>query len=186
MGSRFAALQSCSTAVFVCSVQIMVAAGTICVFHVGGCNETAVCGNGHASVPRWALIMITILGLVASLSVFNCHCWRSCSMSSDWPRKTQCCVLALIDIRSVRFSTMAAALNFQGIETTRNQQSSAPRESRWEFFIGDRPHVLATDAGGSRQPMVQLAAADRIVQSGELRWISALSDSCSSSSVHGY
>ena len=69
-------------------VQIMVATGSICMFHVGGCREKALCGRSEDSVPRW------------------------------------------------------------------------------EFFMGDRPHAPATDAQGRRQPMVQLAAADRIVQSG--------------------
>lgn len=39
---------------------------------------------------------------------------------------------------------------------------------RWEFFIGDRPHTAAIDAEGRRQPMAQIAAADRLVQSEEV------------------
>lgn len=71
--------------------QVIVASGTVCVFHVGGCREAAATADkpGAASVQRW------------------------------------------------------------------------------EFFIGDRPHTAAMDADGRRQPMVQIAAADRLVQSGD-------------------
>ena len=27
---------------------------------------------------------------------------------------------------------------------------------RWEYFIGDQPHVVGRDAAGRRQPMVQI------------------------------
>ncbi len=69
-------------------LQIMVASGTVCVFHVGGCHEVAAGSHSAAGVPRW------------------------------------------------------------------------------EFFIGDRPHTSAADEAGVRQPMAQIAAADRIVRSG--------------------
>ena len=68
----------------------MVAAGTVCVFHVGGCHEEASGGRDGDAVQRW------------------------------------------------------------------------------EFFIGDRPHAPAASAAAGRQPMVQIAAADRIVKSGEM------------------
>jgi hypothetical protein len=83
-------------------VQIMVATGSICMFHVGGCREKALCGSSEDSVPRW------------------------------------------------------------------------------EFFMGDRPHAPAVDAHGKHQPMVQLAAADCIVQSGSL-----CSKLCGAASIAG-
>ena len=36
----------------------------------------------------------------------------------------------------------------------------------WEFFIGDRPHAPQLDGAGRRQPFVQVADADRLVQKG--------------------
>ena len=81
------------------TMQVMVAAGTVCVFHVGGCRH---------SRPATA---------------------RSAGASG-------------------------AAAGAVGVP-------------RWEFFIGDRPHTGPADAQGRRQPMVQIAAADKLVQSGE-------------------
>jgi hypothetical protein len=70
--------------------QVIVATGTVCVFHVGGCREVAA------------------------------------------------------------------------VET-----AGAATVQRWEFFIGDKPHTAAIDACGRRQPMAQIAEADRLVQSGK-------------------
>lgn len=39
---------------------------------------------------------------------------------------------------------------------------------RWEFFIGDAPHAPPVDGAGRRQPMVQIADADRNAASGEV------------------
>ena len=38
---------------------------------------------------------------------------------------------------------------------------------QWEFFIGDRPHAPAVDDAGLRQPMAQIADADRCAVSGK-------------------
>ena len=53
------------------------------------------------------------------------------------------------------------------------QPTTAPAEGNfrasvptWEFFIGDRPHAPLIDAAGRRQPFVQMADVDRLVQKG--------------------
>ena len=40
---------------------------------------------------------------------------------------------------------------------------------RWEFFIGDAPHAPLVNGAGRRQPMVQIADADRNAVSGMAR-----------------
>ena len=40
---------------------------------------------------------------------------------------------------------------------------------RWEFFIGDAPHAPSVDGAGRRQPMAQIADADRAAVSGEVK-----------------
>lgn len=43
-----------------------------------------------------------------------------------------------------------------GAETAEGQKGSL---SRWEYFIGDKPHVDGLDDKGRRQPMVQIREA---------------------------
>ena len=51
-------------------------------------------------------------------------------------------------------------------EAAREGGSDEP--PRWDFFIGDAPHAPELDSAGRRQPMAQIADADRHSVSGEM------------------
>lgn len=66
------------------------------------------------------------------------------------------------------------------VETNADRGGGVPR---WEFFIGDRPHVPELDSEGKRQPLTQIAEVDVHANPGDviLSWevVALIGEKCS-------